>query len=93
LPRTVVQLRDRLGCRPTDGARRRRLAGELLLDDSPLSLRQAARETGLSPETVRTDLVADEDRPAAGQRRGRIAPCTRRRLPPKIMAQAASITT
>ncbi|HET6711356.1 ParB/RepB/Spo0J family partition protein [Amycolatopsis sp.] len=93
-PRTVVQLRDQLGHhaaervgldgrrRPTDSSRRRRLVRELLLDDPRLSLRQAARATGLSPETVRAvraNLVADKDRPAAPQPAADVA--RPRRLP------------
>jgi len=63
--RTVAELRARLGgrtearvgkdgrTRPTDGARRRERVRALLLDQPYLSLREAARAVGVSPETVR----------------------------------------
>ena len=64
-PRTVAEARDRLGSRaevrvgmdgrirPTNGAPRRERVRELLLDQPYLSLREAARLAGVSPETVR----------------------------------------
>lgn len=79
-PRTVAEARDRLGSRaevrvgmdgrtrPTDGARRRARVRELLLEQPHLSLREAARLAGVSPETVRAvraDLHADETPPRA----------------------------
>lgn len=78
--RTVAELRARLGrctevrvgkdgrARPTDGARRRELVRALLLDQPYLSLREAARAVGVSPETVRAvraGLHADTARTAA----------------------------
>jgi hypothetical protein len=39
--------------RPIDGAAGRRLAGELIMQNPSLSLRQVARAAGISPETVR----------------------------------------
>lgn len=64
-PRTVAEARDRLGSRaevrvgmdgrnrPANGAPRRERVRELLLDQPHLSLREAARLAGVSPETVR----------------------------------------
>ncbi|KJK46994.1 hypothetical protein UK23_21620 [Lentzea aerocolonigenes] len=63
--RTIARLRTLLGdqsgarvgrdgrTRPTDSVRRRELVRELLLDQPHLSLREVARSTGVSPETVR----------------------------------------
>lgn len=77
-PRTVAQARDRLGSRaevrvgidgrtrPTNGALRRARVRELLLEQSHLSLREAARLAGVSPETVRAvraGLHTDVERP------------------------------
>jgi ParB-like chromosome segregation protein Spo0J len=77
-PRTVAEARDRLGSRaevrvgmdgrtrPTNGAPRRERVRELLLDQPHLSLREAARLTGVSPETVRAvraGLHAGEEDP------------------------------
>ncbi|GAA2591620.1 ParB/RepB/Spo0J family partition protein [Streptomyces axinellae] len=39
--------------RPADGSGRRRLAAELIRSDPGLSLRQVAKQVGISPETVR----------------------------------------
>jgi len=39
--------------RPADGPERRRLAAELIHENPGLSLRQVARQVGISPETVR----------------------------------------
>lgn len=79
-PRTVAEARARMGSRaevrvgmdgrfrPTNGALRRARVRELLLDQPHLSLREAARLSGVSPETVRAvraGLCADEPRPPA----------------------------
>ncbi|MCI3928133.1 ParB/RepB/Spo0J family partition protein [Streptomyces sp. AN091965] len=63
---TVADLRRRSGdsgiearigrdgrVRPADGSGRRRLAAELIRSDPCLSLRQVAKQVGISPETVR----------------------------------------
>jgi ParB-like chromosome segregation protein Spo0J len=63
---TVAELRRRGGdggnearigrdgrIRPVDGSERRRLAAELIRSDPGLSLRQVAKQVGISPETVR----------------------------------------
>ncbi|MFI6923999.1 streptomycin biosynthesis protein [Nonomuraea spiralis] len=63
---TVADLRRRAGegggearigrdgrIRPVDGSEGRRLAAELIRGDPGLSLRQVARQAGISPETVR----------------------------------------
>jgi transposase len=63
---TVADLRRRAGedgtearigrdgrVRPADGSERRRLAAELIRNDPGLSLRQVAKQVGISPETVR----------------------------------------
>ncbi|MEV5124714.1 ParB N-terminal domain-containing protein [Streptomyces decoyicus] len=63
---TVADLRRRSGdsgtearigrdgrIRPADGSGRRRLAAELIRSDPCLSLRQVAKQVGISPETVR----------------------------------------
>ncbi|RSM50660.1 streptomycin biosynthesis protein [Amycolatopsis balhimycina DSM 5908] len=63
---TVADLRRRAGedgtearigrdgrVRPSDGSERRRLAAELIRSDPGLSLRQVAKQVGISPETVR----------------------------------------
>ncbi|GAA4525487.1 winged helix-turn-helix transcriptional regulator [Amycolatopsis samaneae] len=65
-PGTVADLRRRGGegggearigrdgrIRPVDGSERRRLAAELIRSDPGLSLRQVAKQVGISPETVR----------------------------------------
>ncbi|OKI02521.1 streptomycin biosynthesis protein [Streptomyces sp. CB02923] len=64
--------------RPLDGTEGRKLAGELITENPGLSLRQIARQTGISPETardVRNRLLRGEDpllaeRGARGKRGG-----------------------
>lgn len=86
--RTIAEARARLDghtearigrdgrTRPTDGARRRALVRELLLDQPHLSLREAGRAAGVSPETVRAVRAGlrAEDRLPARPRTGLVTP-------------------
>ncbi|MFC7733878.1 ParB/RepB/Spo0J family partition protein [Actinomadura keratinilytica] len=63
--------------RPVDATEGRRRAGELILADPSLSLRQIARAAGISPETardVRNRLRRGEDPLPSRRRRKRTAP-------------------
>lgn len=55
--------------RPVNSAERRDVARQLMVDDPSLSLRQVARATGISPETVRTirSQLRDTPMPAVPQ--------------------------
>lgn len=60
--------------RPLDGSAGRRLAGQLMLENPNLSLRQVARAAAISPETardVRNRLRSGEDLIPTGRPRGR----------------------
>jgi ParB-like chromosome segregation protein Spo0J len=63
--------------RPVDGSEGRRLAAELIRNDPGLSLRQVARQVGISPETVRDvrgRLERGESPTPDGSRRVRAEP-------------------